>query len=79
MILGLATVSDDSKKENAQPTFQMTSETTQRSQRQSLIGLLTGELHHQRSSTHEHLQQHLKGNITLKVNVLRDHFSKLYV
>lgn len=64
MILGLATVSDDSKKENAQPTFQMTSETTQRSQRQSLIGLLTGELHHQRSSTHEHLQQHLKGNIS---------------
>ncbi|ENN71242.1 hypothetical protein YQE_12169, partial [Dendroctonus ponderosae] len=42
----------------------MTSETTQRSQRQSLIGLLTGELHHQKSSTHEHLQQHLKGSST---------------
>ncbi|ERL86707.1 hypothetical protein D910_04113, partial [Dendroctonus ponderosae] len=41
-----------------------TSETTQRSQRQSLIGLLTGELHHQKSSTHEHLQQHLKGSST---------------
>ncbi|XP_066154738.1 protein unc-80 homolog isoform X3 [Euwallacea fornicatus] len=62
--LSESTESDDSKKENLQPTVQTTSETTQRSQRQSLIGLLTGELHHQRSSTHEHLQQHLKGSST---------------
>ncbi|KAH1025785.1 hypothetical protein HUJ05_010443 [Dendroctonus ponderosae] len=63
--LSESTESEDSKKENPQTTtIQMTSETTQRSQRQSLIGLLTGELHHQKSSTHEHLQQHLKGSST---------------
>lgn len=61
VFLYLATDSEDTKKENPQgTTIQMTSETTQRSQRQSLIGLLTGELHHQKSSTHEQLQ-HLKG------------------
>ncbi|KAL1497693.1 hypothetical protein ABEB36_008611 [Hypothenemus hampei] len=62
--LSEVTESDDSKKDNLQATVQMTSETAQRTQRQSLIGLLTGELHHQRSSTHEQLQQHLKGSST---------------
>lgn len=64
ILLFVATETEDSKKENAQPTVQMTNETAgqQRSQRQSLIGLLTGELHHSRSSTQEHLQQPTKGD-----------------
>ncbi|CAH1135888.1 unnamed protein product [Ceutorhynchus assimilis] len=62
--LSESTESDDSKKET-QPTVQMTSETAHRTQRQSLIGLLTGELNHQRSSTHEHFQQHLMKDRTM--------------
>ncbi|KAF7271721.1 hypothetical protein GWI33_015431 [Rhynchophorus ferrugineus] len=61
--LSESTESDDSKKENPQPSVHMTNE-TQRPQRQSLIGLLTGELHHQRSNTQEHLHSHLKGSST---------------
>ncbi|XP_060527222.1 protein unc-80 homolog isoform X3 [Cylas formicarius] len=53
--------SNSSKKDTAPPTVQMTTETTQRSQRQSLIGLLTGDLH-QRSAAHEPFQAHIKGS-----------------
>ncbi|XP_050309913.1 protein unc-80 homolog isoform X2 [Anthonomus grandis grandis] len=61
--LSESTESDESKKDNAQPSVHVTNETTHRTQRSSVIGLLTGDLHH-RTSTHEAFQQHLKGSST---------------